>query len=148
MVGSIFRIADIYDDGYSVWIVRMILCSDDDHDLADMGKFDEAEKYYLRLLNHLSPNDPDVTRCYYDLGNVTDEKGDYDSSLEWHKKSLNLRIKALKSDHPHLAPSYISIGCAHFNKGDYEQALESYKEAYKIIGKVFRESHPDIAIFW
>jgi tetratricopeptide (TPR) repeat protein len=171
MVGSIFRIVDVHDDGNRVWIIQMTLCSDDDHQLkgifehmknehgggeknllsfgnvlADMGKFDEAEKYYLRLLKHLSPNDPDIARCYHGLGNVTDEKGDYDSSLDWHKKSLELRIKSLKADHPHLAPSYISIGCTHFNKGDYQQALQSYDKALEIIKKAFGESHPDIAM--
>jgi tetratricopeptide (TPR) repeat protein len=171
MVGSIFQIVDVRDDDNGVWIIQMTLCSDDDHQLkvifehmknehgggeknllsfgnvlADMGKFDEAEKYYLRLLKHLPPNDPDIARCYHGLGNVTDEKGDYDSSLEWHKKSLDLRTKVLKSDHPHLAPSYISIGCAHFNKDDYQQALASYNKAYDIIKKAFGDSHPDIAM--
>jgi tetratricopeptide (TPR) repeat protein len=171
MVGSIFRIVDVFNDGSGVWIIRMTLCSDDDHELkaifehmknehgggeknllsfgnvlADMGKFDEAEKYYLRLLHHLSPTDPDIARCYHGLGNVTDEKGDFDSSLEWHEKSLELRVKSLKPDHPHLAPSYISIGCAHFNKGDYEQAIVSYKKAHDIIKKAFGDSHPDIAM--
>ncbi|CAF3145623.1 unnamed protein product [Rotaria sp. Silwood2] len=171
MLGSIFRIIDVHHDDNQVWIIKMTLCSDDDHHLkaifehmknehgggeknllsfgnvlADMGKFDEAEKYYLRLLNHLSPDDPDIARCYHGLGNITDEKGDYDSSLEWHKKSLDLRLKALKSDHPHLAPSYISIGCDYFNKGDYQQALKSYNTAFEIIKKAFGESHPDIAM--
>ncbi|CAF1452259.1 unnamed protein product [Rotaria sordida] len=171
MLGSIFRIVDVRNDDNQVWIIQMILCSDDDHHLkaifehmknehgggeknllsfgnvlADMGKFDEAEKYYLRLLDHLSPNDPDIARCYHGLGNITDEKGDYDSSLQWHQKSLDIRIKTLKSDHPHLAPSYISIGCDYFNKGDYQQALESYNTAFEIIKKAFGESHPDIAM--
>jgi tetratricopeptide (TPR) repeat protein len=171
MLGAIFRIVDVRNDGNGVWIIQMTLCSDDDHQLkgifehmknehgggeknllsfgnvlADMGKFDEAEKYYLRLLKHLSPDDPDIARCYHGLGNVTDESGDYDSSLNWHKKSLELRIRSLKSDHPHLAPSYISIGCTHFNKRDYQQALESYNKAYEIIKKAFGESHPDIAM--
>ena len=171
MVGSIFRIVDVSNDGSGVWIIRMTLCSDDDHDLknifehmknehgggeknllsfgnvlADMGKFDEAEKYYLRLLKHLSPDDPDIARCYHGLGNVTDEKGDYDSSLQWHENSLELRMKSLKADHPHLAPNHISIGCAHFNKGDYRHALVSYQKAYEIIKTAFGDGHPDIAM--
>lgn len=171
MVGSIFRITSVSNDGGEIWTIRMTLCSDDDHELktifehmknehgggdknllsfgnvlADMGKFDEAEKYYLRLLHHLSSDDPDIARCYHGLGNVTDEKGDYDSSLEWHQKSLDLRKKSLKEDHPHLAPSYISIGCAYFNKADYEKARESFNKAYDIIKKAFGESHPDIAM--
>ncbi|CAF1185592.1 unnamed protein product [Rotaria sp. Silwood1] len=170
MLGSIFRIVGVRNDN-QVWIIKMVLCSDDDHNLkaifehmknehgggeknllsfgnvlADMGKFDEAEKYYLRLLDQLPPDEPDIARCYHGLGNVTDEKGDYDSSLEWHEKSLKMRIKALKPDHPHLAPSYISIGCDHFNKSDYPKALESYNTALEIIKKAFGESHPDIAM--
>ncbi len=171
MVGSVFRIVDVFNDGGGVWTIQMTLCSDDDHDLkhifehmknehgggeknlltfanvlADMGKFDEAEKYYLRLLKYLPADNPDIARCYHGLGNVTDEKGDYDSSLEWHEKSLEIRMKSLKADHPHLAPNHISIGCAHFNKGDYEQALVSYDKAHDIIKKAFGESHPDIAM--
>ncbi|CAF3550380.1 unnamed protein product [Rotaria sp. Silwood1] len=171
MLGSIFRIDDVRADDNDVNIIQMTLCSDDDHDLkaifehmknehgggeknllsfgnvlADMGKFDEAEKYCFRLLDQLPPDEPDIARCYHGLGNVTDEKGDYDSSLEWHEKSLKMRIKALKPDHPHLAPSYISIGCDHFNKSDYPKALESYNTALEIIKKAFGESHPDIAM--
>ena len=171
MIGSIFRIVNVREDDRKVVIIEMTLCSEDDNELknifehmknehgggeknllsfgnvlADMGKFDEAEKYYLRLLHYLSPTDPDIARCYHGLGNVTDEKGDYDSSLEWHEKSFELRMKSLKADHPHLAPSHISIGCAHFNKGDYQKALLSYNKAYDIIKKAFGDSHPDIAM--
>ena len=172
MVGSICRIVSVSQDSTNVWTIRMTLCSDDDSDLrnisehmknehgggnknllsfgnvlADMGKFDAAEKYYLRLLKS-PPTDKadDIARCYHGLGNVTDEQGNYESSLQWHEKSLALREKSLRSDHPHLAPSYISIGCAHFNKGDYDQALSSYTKAYDIIKKAFGENHPDIGM--
>jgi hypothetical protein len=50
--------------------------------LADTGKFDEGEKYYFRLLHHLSPDDRDITQCYHGLDNATNEKGDHYLSLE------------------------------------------------------------------
>ncbi|CAF3389582.1 unnamed protein product, partial [Rotaria sp. Silwood2] len=74
------------------------------------------------------------------------EKGDYDESLEWHKESLDMKMKTLKPDHPQLTPSYFSIGCDYFNKGDYQQALESYNIPFEILKKAFGESHPDIAM--
>ncbi|CAF1237620.1 unnamed protein product [Adineta ricciae] len=171
MVGSIFQLVGIRNDDGQTWIIQMSLCSDDDHHLqvifehmrsehgggeknllsfanvlAEMGRFDEAEKYYHRLLDHLPLDDPDIGRCYHGLGNITDAKGDYDTSLQWHQKSLHMRMKLLRTDHPHLAPNYISIGCAYFNKEDYHRALESYFKAYEIIQNAFGEDHPDVAM--
>ncbi|CAF2810260.1 unnamed protein product [Rotaria sp. Silwood2] len=57
-----------------------------------------------------------------------------------------MRIKTLKSNHPHLATSYISIGCDYFNKDDYQQTLELYNTAFDTIKKTFDESYSDVAI--
>ena len=141
MMGSIFRLNDIYRDEDRVWIIRMTLCSDSDHDLKTifdhmnnkyddgemslysfghvlrkMGKFDEAEKYYRRLLNELPSDHGDIVRCYWGLGDVTDEKGDYDLSLSWHHKSLEIKIRTLKSDDPSIASSHNSIANVHWSK--------------------------------
>src|SRR5438105_15622305 len=118
MVGSIFCLNQIYHDQSSsaharMSIIRMTLCSDHDNDLKqlydhmkneyhreetnllslgdvmrNMGKFDLAEKYYRRLLSELPSNDPSLSSLYQRLGRVADEKGEYDTSLEWYEKSL------------------------------------------------------------
>jgi len=77
MLGSIFKINDIYySNKHHIWIIHMILCGDYDQNLKlifnyikneyshsetgllsfgrvlrQMGKFNEAEKYYLKFLN-------------------------------------------------------------------------------------------------
>ena len=171
MMGSIFRLNDIYRDEDRVWIIRMTLCSDSDHDLKTlfdhmknkygdgetslysfghvlrkMGKFDEAEKYYRRLLNELPSDHGDIVRCYWGLGDVTDEKGDYDSSLSWHQKSLEIKIRTLKSDDPSIASSHNSIANVHWRKGDHKRALESSEKALIIWKRAFGENHPDVAM--
>ena len=94
----------------------MSLCSDDEHDLKQvllhmkqqigngetnlrtlgkvlwkMGKFDLAEKYFKRLLNELPSNDPLLCNLYEDLGELASQTGDYDMSIQWHQKSLEVK---------------------------------------------------------
>ena len=109
----------------------MTLCSDHDNDLKqlydhmkneydreetnllslgdvvrNMGKFDLAEKYYRRWLSELPSNDPSLGDLYQRLGMVADAKGEYDTSLEWYQKSLEMKMRTHSSDH-------VSIGITH-----------------------------------
>ncbi|CAF4770404.1 unnamed protein product [Rotaria sp. Silwood1] len=117
MLGSIFRLNTIQRSSDSkVWIIRMTLCSENEHDLKqvlmnmkeqlgsgetdlqtlgkvlwEMGKFDLAEKYFIRLLEQLPSNDPSRGSIYEDLGKLSSQTGDYDKSVQWHQKSLALK---------------------------------------------------------
>ena len=71
--------------------------------LKDMGKLDDAEKYYHRFLNELPDNHKDIARCYHGLGSVAKKKGDYESSLKWHNKSLEIKMRILKPDDTNIA---------------------------------------------
>lgn len=116
--GSIFRLISVTSssDG-KIWIIRMSLCSDNEHSLKQvlmymkqqvvgngdttlrtlgkvlwkMGKLDLAEQYFIRLLKELSPYDPLQCELYEDLGELAGQAGDYDKSVEWHQKSLALK---------------------------------------------------------
>ncbi|CAF3916454.1 unnamed protein product [Rotaria sp. Silwood1] len=117
MLGSIFRLDNIdYSNDNQVWIIRMTLCSEKEHDLKnvlmsmkqqlgtgetnlrtlgkvlwEMGKFDLAEQCFTRLLKELPPNDPLLGDLYEDLGKIASHAGDYDKSVQWHQKSLALK---------------------------------------------------------
>ncbi|CAF1034321.1 unnamed protein product [Adineta steineri] len=113
MTGSIFRLDNIYRNDDEIWIIRMTLCNDDEHDLrqvlmymkeqigsgemnfrilgnvlSDMGKFDLAEKYFTRSLEQLTSNDPLHISLYEDLGKLASQRGDYDMSMEWRQTLL------------------------------------------------------------
>jgi tetratricopeptide (TPR) repeat protein len=170
MVGTIFRLVQMKRDSDGIWSIRMMLCSENDHQLQSlfqhmknelgagetnllhfgdvlrkMGKLDDAEKYYRRYLDQLSADHPDISSCYHALGSVTDDKGDYDSSLKWHNKSLEINMRTLKSDHPNIANTHYGIANVHRNKGDYALALESYEKALMIWKKAHGEDHPLVA---
>ncbi|CAF4524151.1 unnamed protein product, partial [Rotaria socialis] len=114
MLGSIFHLKSVRSSSNGqVWIVRMTLCSDDEHDLKkvliytkqqlgsgetdletfgkllwEMGKLDLAEKYFIRFLEQLPLNNPLLARLYEDLAKVAAQKGDYDKCMEWRQKAI------------------------------------------------------------
>ncbi|CAF1289559.1 unnamed protein product [Rotaria magnacalcarata] len=167
-LGSIYRVTSV-NEGSRLCVIRMILCSDTEHDLKpmldhlrlkygsgptnllsfgavlhEMGKFDGAEKYYHRLLNELVNNDDLESACYHALGSIASEKGDYDSSLIWHKKSLAIHQRLQDTDN--LAYNYNSIGVIHQKRENYKEALESYGHAYRIWKEKTGENHPKVAM--
>ncbi len=171
MIGSIFRLVHIDRDIDGIWNIQLILCSNKDHQLQsiieykknelnivdtdilsfgfileDMKKLDDAEKYYHYILNQLPKDDVDITRCYHALGEITQKKEDYDLSLKWYNKSLEIDKQILDIDDPNLATSYNSIAVVYSKKCDYILALESYQKALQIWKKIFNEDNLDIAM--
>ncbi|CAF3416934.1 unnamed protein product [Rotaria socialis] len=178
MVGSIFRLEDISEDksvgDMKIWMIRITLCSDNENHLRElydhmksqengreetnlkslglmmwkMGKFDLAEKYLLRHLRELPPNDPSLGAVYQCLGLVADSKGDYDRSLEWYKKSLEITTRTSPSDYINIGNTHNSVGEVHRKKGDYVQALKSFNQAVSLFKEADDENHPRMASFY
>ena len=171
MLGSIFQIISVDCDKDELWTVRMVLVSDDHHDssvilnqmkseymghetniltygniLRDMGKLDEAEKYYRRFLDQSSKNFLDIANCYCSLGTVASANGKYDESLQWHLDSLEIKTEKLNSHDPSIASSYNSMAIVYRKKGDYQKALVSYEKALKIWKKSLHKNHPKVAM--
>ena len=171
MIGSIFRIMNIDRDKDGLLIIRMKLCSLNDNHLKllfqhmqkkpkggwtnlldfgdllkDMGKLDDAEKYFLRYLHKLPDDHKDIASCYHRLGSVATAKGDYESSLEWHNKSLQVKMRILKADDPSIASNHLSIGNVYKEKKDYTHAMQSYENALAIYKPAQGEDHPNVAI--
>jgi tetratricopeptide (TPR) repeat protein len=114
--------------------------------LREAGRLDEAEKYCYRLLEQLSQDQLDRVACYHGHGDVANDKGDYDKSLEFHKKSIEIMGQNLNTDDYILAYSYNSIGNVYAKKGDYYQALEAYKIALIIWKRTLDQDHLDVAL--
>jgi tetratricopeptide (TPR) repeat protein len=72
------------------------------------------------------------------------ETEDYSKALEFFKKSLKIREKALPPNHPDLATSYNNIGMTYCNKNDYSKALTFLEKAITIWQTSLPPNHPDI----
>lgn len=170
MAGSIFRLLDIRQDHKDIWNVRMVLCSDNNCHLQpllkylkdklcnekttylhlgdvlkDMGKIDDAYSYYMYYICQLPTYHPHSASCCHALGMIADMKGDLDSSLMWHNRSLKIARYTLKTNHPNVASIQVSLGEVHRKKGDYARALTSFEAALVIFTEVFGNDHPHIA---
>jgi tetratricopeptide (TPR) repeat protein len=141
MLGSIFRLVNIHSDDGRVWIIKMTLCSDNDHDL--MPIFDKLKK-------RLEPGETSL----YSFGQVlrgmgkfnAAEKGDYNSSLQWHQKALNLWMQILEPNDPTLGDSHNCITVVYRKKGDYKRAFESYEKALIIFRRKFGDDDVKIGM--
>ncbi|CAF1104769.1 unnamed protein product [Adineta steineri] len=170
-LGSIFRLINIQQQSDGMWTVQLTLCADNDDQLKEIlkpfktndkhnhsnivsfgdclkkiGKLNDAEKFYLRLLNELPNNSQTIADCYYALGCIAMEKNMYDLSLKWHLRSLDIKLKILKEDDLAIADSHSAIGQIYLKKHDYKQALSSYLRALNITMQVKGEKHPSLAI--
>ncbi|CAF1200122.1 unnamed protein product [Adineta steineri] len=135
MIGSIFRLNNIDRIDDQIWIIKMTLCNDDEHDLKQvlmymkeqiesgemnlrilgkllgtMGKLDLAEKYFNRLLQELPSDDPLLSSLYKDLGELASQRGNYDISVQWHQKSLAIKNKNQFYVNPTIKKTKNSIG--------------------------------------
>ncbi|CAF0736600.1 unnamed protein product [Adineta steineri] len=106
MPGSIFRIEKCVYELNRPNIIQMTLCNENDLNLNEqigndminprligqilskMGKNDFAEKYFQRLIEQLSSNDPLLADLYEDLSQVLSQTGDDQMSKKWHEKSI------------------------------------------------------------
>lgn len=169
MAGSIFRLHDIHLDQDGIWNIRMSLCSDNDyhlqplfrhlndklgnsettlldfgHLLKDMGRIDNAQIYYLRHLCQLPNYHQRSSACCHALGMIAGLKGDFESSLRWYNKSLEIAQHTLTNPHPNIAFIHNSLGEIYRKKGDYPQALAFFQTALGIL-KVFGKDDPHTA---
>ncbi|CAF1019710.1 unnamed protein product [Adineta steineri] len=135
MIGSIFRLDNIYRNNNQIWIVKMTLCNDNEHNLKqvlmymkqqisnketdlrilgnilwEMGKFGLAEKYFTRSLKQLPWNDPLHISLYEDLGKLASQRGDYDMSMEWRQKLLTFKEEKSLSTNVSVNKTNNSIG--------------------------------------
>ncbi|CAM4840345.1 unnamed protein product, partial [Rotaria magnacalcarata] len=167
MLGSIFRLKSVdHNNDDQVWIIQMSLCSENEHQLKyvlmnmrqqfgsgetnlhtfgkvlwEMGKFDLAEKYFLRMLEQLSPNDPLLADLYQDLGKLASYAGDLDKSMEWRQKAIALKtsntlISRSNDDKNSHASAFDAKKCRAYGRGIQPTGLRTGDVAeFRVITK-------------
>jgi hypothetical protein len=70
-------------------------------------------------------------------------QGENQRSLDFHKKSFEIRLRVFGQFHPETSRSYHNIGCCYYGMYDFEKAVENFQNAYNIRSKLLGERHPD-----
>lgn len=111
----------------------------------DIGKIDQAEKYFKTLLISLPYDHEDIPSVYHQMGNVFYEKDEWNMALDFDKKAYDLRCQCSPSDHLQIASSLNTIGLVHESRQDYDLALDHLKRALTIYKKHYSCDHLNIA---
>ena len=119
MVGSIFQIIDISYNENHVWSVQMRLCGENENSLQQvltymrnrngigetnmgslghvlwyMGKFELAEKYYLRFLDENPTYNLLLCNVYHNLASIASRDGDSNMILYYNTKAMEVERKS------------------------------------------------------
>jgi hypothetical protein len=78
-----------------------------------------------------------VAKCYVELGNVTKEKGDYDESLRYHRKSMEIYERI--DDALSVADSHLNIAEIYKVKGELKEAMSEYEKGLTLYEDVYVE---------
>lgn len=108
------------------------------------GLADSAIHYFQlqkKIISKLTQNQR-VGEIYVNLTTAYIKKRNYDSSLYYAQKSLEIQEAALSSDHPELAYIYVSLGdISVMSQGSLENAKDYYQKAYDIRETALGENH-------
>lgn len=106
----------------------------------------EVNLRFIRLSEETNGQNGLTAGSYGNIGLVYRNLGDYNKSLEYYFKALEIRKDVLGEKHPTTAGSYGNIGVVYHNLGEYDKALEFYNKALEIDKDVLGENHHDTAI--
>jgi len=172
MLGSLFKINEIRDEENGIIIIKMSLCASENdipfkdqlndtneekdligfvqlqcninHFLSNSRILHNIDKHLEKYVNEIPADHSDRIRCYDTLGNYNFAKKDFDSSLNWYQKSLEMKQKILPSNDPNLAETYNNIAFVYLHKKDNTQALNAFKQVLMIGKQIYGDDHVNL----
>lgn len=157
-MNTVYRIGDVKEIKEKIWKVSLKLTSDSDQQLKEltecirqetqcasgwnrlaslmiaMGRFDQAEEFYISALETASEDDwKELAYIHDQLGRIYDEMGKTADALSNYEESLDIKLNHLPSNDPSLVDTYIGIGSVLQSQDDLDGALEHFQFAREII---------------
>ena len=110
------------------------------------GDFNRAQRYFQFLVDANGPNLDDVQRaiCYVYLGNIFDEKGEYERAMDYYEQALSIQQRTLEPDHFLFIATYNNITTIQMRLGQYEEAIKNFESCLSIELSCQPESHPNV----
>jgi tetratricopeptide (TPR) repeat protein len=104
--------------------------------LYELGDIHQADKYLHILLKLLPADHSDIASVYTDIGNVHNQRDEWDLALKNFEIGYEIRKNRLVPDHCHIAASLNNIGMIYKAKGNPDLALDYFQQALPISEKI------------
>jgi tetratricopeptide (TPR) repeat protein len=114
--------------------------------LYELDDIAQADRYFNILLKLLPADHPDIASVYNDIGNIHNQRDEWDLALKNFELGYEIRKKRLEPDHPHLGASLNNIGMIHKAKENPDLALEYFKQSLPITEKIASGTSPQTAM--
>ncbi|UJR19165.1 hypothetical protein I4U23_022295 [Adineta vaga] len=172
MEGTIFKLDDVcFNEATKIWNVKLRLCFHNDEQLEalmnhmidqskskevnlylfgnilrNIGLLHDAKKYYNLFLEESSDDHDDKLRCYYSIGIVADEEGNYEESLNVYKKALQIGKKSFSNkNHSDIAEIYYNMAIVYHKTKDNQKALNFVTKALTEFKRVYGKNSLEVA---
>ncbi|CAF3450051.1 unnamed protein product [Rotaria socialis] len=171
-LGSIFRIVNVHRETDGIHVIQMTLCCYDDEStkplfefmkkdvenatsiyvfglvLLKSGHFDAAQRIFLQTLIGAEGqgNEQLISTCFHNIGIARAETKDFELSIKFLNKSLEIESRLLPKNNPSIATILVNIGNILRRLGKLSEAFESYTKALDILRIAYTdEEHEDFA---
>lgn len=118
------------------------------HIAHDFGFIPEAMKYAeqgLKIAESADAGEPYRMTIYNTAGNIFHTKGQLDKAVEYHAKSLNLKVKTFGEKHPSVATTYTNLGNVAQAMGNETKAMQFYNKSLAIKKATVGENTSEVA---
>lgn len=113
------------------------------------GKQDIAVKTIEKVLEIrskiLDPSDPEIVRCYHNLGYFFESEWQFEKAIQYYQTGLDICLKYLDPQHLDVAESYYKLGNIYNEKGEYTEAIKSYFEVLEIYSAHYSSESSEMA---
>jgi tetratricopeptide (TPR) repeat protein len=111
--------------------------------LYKMGRFDKSRLVYEALLGQTT-DESEKARIYHLIAMIKDDQGEYEESIKFYGKTIEIYNKTLPPNHLSFASTSNNIGMVYRNMGDYPKAFSYYEKALEIQKQSLPPNHPDL----
>lgn len=115
-------------------------------DLMKTGMYYDAEKRLLKAFDIFKvvsdSTSQDFNRIYSNLGYLYRKRGDFNRSLTYGKKALEIKLLHYDKDHPSVSKYHRNIGKALLALEREEEAIPYFQESYRIASVRLGPEHP------
>lgn len=102
-------------------------------------------KYIDNIYLYIDCDDLTLASIYHNINDILDSSGDFNKSITYGLRALEIRERLLGKIHPDTGYSYNNVAVTYNNLNNYEKSIEFQLTSIAIREDTLNSEHPDLA---